>query len=177
MKTIFDTLPNMDEFFIGAGDQLTRMLDRFDSINTMNGASHYPPYNIVVDKETNEGRVYTIQLAVAGFRMEDLEVSLDESETMPTLTVEGSTKPSNDTVQIGDTLVSKFQYRGIAARQFVRRFVLERGSKVTDVTLRDGLLNITLLNPSEYGRNGVKKLKINTSVSAPAKKQLLNEKA
>lgn len=159
MKSVFDTLPNMDEFFIGASEHMNQMFDTFSSVNPSERG--YPPYNIIIDKETNDGRVYIIQIAVAGFKKEDLRVVLRQSDTLPKLEIDGVSSYTDPKVQVGDTLVSRYQYRGIAARKFQRRFILERGSKVTKVKVEDGMLNITILNPTEQPRqDSVEKLKI-----------------
>lgn len=95
----------------------------------------YPPYNIERIRGQNEGNDrLRITLAVAGFRDEDLEVTVEDSE----LTVRG--RQSDDTER-------EFLHRGIAARQFQRVFVLADGMKVVCAELKNGLLAIDLDRP------------------------------
>ncbi len=95
----------------------------------------YPPYNIERIRPQNGGTDrLRITLAVAGFRDEDLEVTVEDNE----LTVRG--RQNDDTER-------EFLHRGIAARQFQRVFVLADGMKVVGAELRNGLLAIDLDRP------------------------------
>lgn len=95
----------------------------------------YPPYNIERIRPQNGGNDrLRITLAVAGFRDEDLEVTVEDNE----LTVRG--RQNDDTER-------EFLHRGIAARQFQRVFVLADGMKVVGAELRNGLLAIDLDRP------------------------------
>ncbi|HEX2255127.1 MAG TPA: Hsp20 family protein [Afifellaceae bacterium] len=89
-----------------------------------------------------------ITIAVAGFREEDLEITLEENE----LTIRGR--------QGEDGREREFLHRGIAARQFQRSFVLANGMKVAGAELKDGLLTITLVQPEP--EKTVRKIKIGT---------------
>jgi molecular chaperone IbpA len=88
----------------------------------------YPPYNI---KEIEEGSCYEIEMAVAGFAKEDVTISVQDS----TLTVSGGSKESK-----ADTYVHK----GIAARTFEQKFGLAEYVEVSNATLENGILTITL---------------------------------
>jgi len=104
-------------------DRLFQMLDSgFDS------DSGYPPYNI---ERTGENS-YRITMAVAGFTPEELKVEAKES----TLTVSGEKKP--------DEKDRTFLHRGIAARNFERRFQLADYVEVSSASFENGLLNIDL---------------------------------
>ena len=87
----------------------------------------YPPYNI--EHLSNDG--LRITLAVAGFAKEELSVSEEDRQ----LVVRGRQAEAN-----GKT----FLHRGIAARQFLRSFVLADGIEVTAAALENGLLKIDL---------------------------------
>lgn len=91
----------------------------------------YPPYNI--EKVSENG--YRISLAVAGFAEEDLSIESEEN----LLVVRGEKKP--EAANEG----SAFLFRGIAARQFERRFQLADYVSVTNARLENGLLHIELL--------------------------------
>jgi len=95
-------------------------------------AESYPPYNI---EHTDQDRL-RITLAVAGFRAEDLSVSVEDNQ----LVIRGRvTGPEEKT----------FLHRGIASRQFQRSFVLAEGIEVLAAELRHGLLTIELERPRQ----------------------------
>ena len=95
-------------------------------------ADSYPPYNI---EHTSENRL-KITLAVAGFRAEDLSVSVEDNQ----LVIRGRmSEPADKT----------FLHRGIASRQFQRSFVLAEGINVVGAELRHGLLTIELERPRQ----------------------------
>ena len=105
-------------------DEIERVLERMAKVST----DAYPPVNI---EEPAEGAL-RITLAVAGFAPEQLSVALTGRE----LTIKGE-RP-----QPGDTRV--FLHKGIAARGFLRSFVLAEGLEVDGVNLSNGLLRIDL---------------------------------
>jgi len=93
----------------------------------------YPPYNIErLPQLGDQPERLRITLAVAGFADEDLEVTVEDS----TLMIRG--RQSEETER-------EFIYRGIAARQFQRSFVLADGMEVRSAGLRNGLLEIDLV--------------------------------
>ena len=91
-------------------------------------ASGYPPYNI---ERTGE-HDYRIEIAVAGFRADELNIEVKEN----LLPVQGR-KAANDETR-------RFLHRGLAERDFERRFQLADYVVVTDANLADGLLSISL---------------------------------
>jgi molecular chaperone IbpA len=88
----------------------------------------YPPYNI----ERTDENAYRIEIAVAGFKPEELDVEIKEN----LLTVQGR-KAANDEPR-------RYLHRGLAERNFERRFQLADYVVVTDAKLVDGLLAISL---------------------------------
>ncbi len=92
------------------------------------GAEGYPPYNIEAVTEN----AYRITLAVAGFREDDLSITVEDRQ----LVIRG--RQADDT---GDRV---FLHRGIAARAFQRSFVLADGVEVAGASMEHGLLNIDL---------------------------------
>jgi molecular chaperone IbpA len=92
------------------------------------GAAGYPPYNI----ERTDENAYRIEIAVAGFRAEELNIEVKEN----LLTVEGRKAANDDT--------RRFLHRGLAERNFDRKFQLADYVVVVDATLADGLLSISL---------------------------------
>jgi HSP20 family molecular chaperone IbpA len=101
-----------------------RALDRVSKVST----DGYPPYNIEQLGE-NELR---ITLAVAGFTMADLSITIEDNQ----LVVRGKQTDDKDRVYL---------HRGIAARQFQRSFVLAEGIEVRSAWLDNGLLHIDLV--------------------------------
>jgi len=108
-------------------DHFERVLDRISKTP----AEGYPPYNI----EQLGDCGLRITLAVAGFAMEDMQVSLEDNQ----LIVRGR--------QAEDDGERIFLHRGIAARQFQRSFVLAEGIEVKTASLDNGLLHIDLVRP------------------------------
>ena len=107
-------------------DHFERTLDRI----AKSGAEGYPPYNI---EQLGDDRL-RITLAVAGFGLDDLEIQIEDNQ----LTIRGRQKDDPDRVYL---------YRGIAARQFQRSFVLAEGIEVKSAILDNGLLSVDLQRP------------------------------
>ena len=125
MRTDFDFSP-----FYRATVGFDRVFDLLDSVSGQTGVgSGYPPYNI----EKVGDDAYRIVMAVAGFAEADLSVTQKEGE----LLVTGQTAPNGD----GD---KEYLYRGIAGRNFERRFQLADHVKVLGAKLANGLLTIEL---------------------------------
>lgn len=109
-------------------DEIERLIDRASK-----GGDGYPPYNIErIAQEADQPELLRITLAVAGFSRDQLEISLEDKQ----LSVRG--KQSDDKTR-------EFLYRGIAARQFQRTFVLADGIEVLSAGLTNGLLEIDLV--------------------------------
>jgi HSP20 family molecular chaperone IbpA len=118
-------------------DHLEQMLDRVQKT-----AEGYPPYNI---EQTGDTRL-RITLAVAGFSMDDLQITQEDNQ----LVIRGRQKD--------DSEGRVFLHRGIAARQFQRAFVLAEGIEVEGAWLDSGLLHVDLRRPLPESR--VKTIKI-----------------
>ena len=105
-----------------------RVFDLLDNVagQTANG---YPPYNI----EKSGDNAYTIVMAVAGFSDAELNVTQKENE----LLVTGQSALNGDEGK-------QYLYRGIAGRNFERRFQLADHVKVNGASLSNGLLTIEL---------------------------------
>ena len=112
-------------------DDLDRLLER--ALKT--SGEGYPPYNIErLPQTTGSSEVLRITVAVAGFRHQDLEITVEDNQ----LNIRGRTKEDG---------ARDYLHRGIAGRQFQRAFVLADGMDVTDATLVNGLLIINLRRP------------------------------
>lgn len=110
-------------------EEIERLIDRAGK-----GANEgYPPYNIErVSAEPGQAELLRITLAVAGFTREQVEITLEDKQ----LTIRGKQH---------DDQAREYIYRGIAARQFSRSFVLADGIEVRNADLANGLLAIELV--------------------------------
>lgn len=111
----------------------------------------YPPYNIErlrADRISGEPERLRITLAVAGFSEEELDVTTEENQ----LIIRGRQVEHEE---------RDYLYRGIAARQFQRMFMLADGMQVLGAGLKNGLLSVDLIRP-EPARM-VKKINISVS--------------
>ena len=115
--------------------------DFFDSID-YNYRETYPPYNI----RRKADNKYILEIAVAGFRRRDLDVSLDNN----TLVVEG----------MRDTTENEYIHKGVSTRNFKRTWSLARYMEVDKADFEDGILKLELKRnlPEELKP---KKIKIN----------------
>jgi len=114
-------------------EEMERLIDRVGK------GDGYPPYNIeriagaangeAVPEPTDRLR---ITLAVAGFRRDQLEITVEDNQ----LVIRGRQEEDKQ---------REFIHRGIAARQFSRSFVLAEGIEVKSAELSDGLLCIDLV--------------------------------
>ena len=107
-------------------EHLERLMER----TAQKAGDAYPPYNI---EELEKGHI-RITLAVAGFSKEELSVTEEDHQ----LVVRGVKTEENS---------KTFLHRGIAARQFLRSFVLADGIEVSSAALENGLLKIDLARP------------------------------
>ena len=128
-------------------DHLEQMLERASKT----ASDGYPPYNIEQISETG----LRITLAVAGFTMDDLQITQEDNQ----LVIRGR--------QTDDSQGRIFLHRGIAARQFQRAFVLAEGIEVKGAWLDNGLLQVDLVRPQPEPR--VKTIPIGRSSTASAK--------
>ncbi|MBU1347715.1 MAG: Hsp20 family protein [Alphaproteobacteria bacterium] len=118
-----------DSPFLLGFDQTRALIDRAAKA----AAESYPPYNV---EQIGDGAV-RISLAVAGFAPDDLAITLEGRQ----LTIAGKRE--------GASPDQAFLHRGIAARGFVRAFVLADGLEVQGARLEHGLLHVDLTRPVE----------------------------
>ena len=109
---ILDSLYNLDNWFTPIKNYSTSM------------TPNYPPYNVVKLDNSN----VVIEMAVAGFKREDIEVTTEKN----ILTVSSTKEEDN----------REYTYRGLARRAFKKSWVLSEDSVVDDVTYKDGILSV-----------------------------------
>jgi HSP20 family molecular chaperone IbpA len=117
-----------DSPFLLGFDHTRALIDRAAKA----AAESYPPYNV---EQIGDAGV-RISLAVAGFAPDELAITLDGRQ----LTIAGK----RDDAGRGE---QAFLHRGIAARGFVRNFVLADGLEVEGAQLEHGLLHVDLIRP------------------------------
>jgi molecular chaperone IbpA len=109
-------------------DEFDRLFDSVFSTN--NKGATYPPYNIV----KHDKNIYQITMAIAGFDQDQINIS-QEGNLLTVKGVMGSDKEEDR---------AEFLYRGIANRNFERKFELADTVKVIKADLKNGLLSIDL---------------------------------
>lgn len=116
---------DFDKYFVGFEDQFNRLSKMHDDLTK--SIPNYPPYNI---KKTGEN-TYAIELAVAGFGKQDIEIELADGK----LIVRGNTADNTD---------ENFIFKGIANRAFTRSFAIDDQIEVQDAEMLNGMLRIFL---------------------------------
>ncbi len=109
-----------------------RLLNAFTDLEksvSENRTASYPPYNILKVDENN----YEIQLAVAGFSQDEIEISVENNK----LSIVGKLKETRD---------AQYLHRGIATRDFSHDFTLADTVVVQGADMRAGLLIVRLEN-------------------------------
>ncbi|MGK6316146.1 Hsp20 family protein [Neorhizobium sp. DT-125] len=125
-------------------DAMEKTLERLAKAN-----DGYPPYNIErLRADADAPERLRITLAVAGFSETELDVTIEENQ----LVIRGRQ------VEQGER---DYLYRGIAARQFQRVFVLADGMQVSGASLKNGLLSVDLIRPEP--ERMVRKINISVS--------------
>ena len=106
--------------FLGFEDAF-KMLDHYAS------KSEYPPYNI---ERVSEDK-YTLELVVAGFKKEDIDISIEKN----TLKIEGESAKKD----------ADYIHKGLASRKFTRAFHLNKYMEVDTAKMEDGILKVYLV--------------------------------
>ena len=124
--SLFDNFNQLTPYAVGFDRQFNRLNDY---IKHQQQSTGFPPYNIQKVKDFE----YEIEMALAGFSKEDIEVEVADG----VLTVRSVKE--NDDVDDEWTL-----HRGISYRKFNRKFTLADDIVVNDAKLENGLLKISL---------------------------------
>jgi len=126
MRSAFDFSP-----FRRSTVGFDRLFDMLENNSVGQSQENYPPFDLIKEGD-NE---YRIQLAVAGFKPEEVDITAQQN----VLIVSG--RKSDETEEKGPDFI----YRGIANRSFERRFALADHIQVKGADLKDGLLSIDLV--------------------------------
>ena len=122
--SLFDHFNTLTPYTVGY-DRIFDNLARYVDNNAT--STGFPPYNIRKDGENN----YVIEMALAGVGKKDIEVEVADG----TLSIRSVKENVDDDSNL---------YRGIAYRNFERKFTIADDVMVNDAKLEDGMLNIAL---------------------------------
>ena len=117
---------NINRYAIGF-DHLMDHLVTLHSNNNLT-TNEYPPYDIIKEGESN----YKIELAVAGFKKDELSIQLKEN----TLTIKGETNSKNSN--------GEYLHKNIARRSFSKGFSLADNIEIGSASFEDGVLSVNL---------------------------------
>jgi molecular chaperone IbpA len=132
-----------------------RLFDMLENSSLGAGQENYPPFDLIKLGEND----YRIELAVAGFKPDELDITAQQN----VLIVTGRKRD-----EAGDN-GNDYIYRGIATRSFERRFALADHIQVRGADMKDGLLAIELKREIP---EAMKPKKINIGGSAPKHDQI-----
>ena len=158
IKDVFgrDMFKDFDKFYVGFDEQFNRLAKMHDDITK--NIPNYPPFNI---KKTGDN-TYVVELAVAGFAKQDIEIELADGKMIIKGRVEDDSANEN------------FLFKGIAARNFVRTFALEDQVEVKDAEMMNGMLKVFLERIIPEHRKP-KKVEVKDAGAKKSSKQLLTE--
>lgn len=139
-----------------------RMANLIDSASRLDGAQGYPPYNI----ERVADDAFAIEIAVAGFAEDELDIETNEN----LLTVAGKKSGSDNGEE------RQYLHRGIAERGFLRRFQLADHVIVTGASLQNGLLRVELLRELPEAKKP-RKIEIGSSSQPKSKPKLIGKQS
>ncbi len=127
---------DFDRFFVGFDKVAEKMASVADQAQTL--AAKYPPYNL---KKIDENK-YTIELAVAGFAKQDLEIEIVDDK----LIIKGNTTSGEPAERdsTGDWTWPQMLHQGLAMRPFTRTFTLSDNVEIRGASLLNGILKIVL---------------------------------
>jgi molecular chaperone IbpA len=146
MRSAFDFTP-----FRRSAVGFDRLFDMLESSAAGANGENYPPFDLI---KVDDNR-YRIEIAVAGFRREEIEITSHQN----VLIIRG---------QKGEDNGSNYVHRGIATRSFERRFALADHIQVTGADLSDGMLKLDLVREIPEAMKP-RKIEIGGSAGQPAR--------
>ena len=126
LPSLFGQIKDFDKFFVGFDDQFNKLAKLHDDLTK--NIPNYPPYNI---KKTGDN-TYVIEVAVAGFAKQDIEIELNDGKMIIKGNVQSQEAEDN------------FLFKGIANRAFTRSFALDDQIEVKDAEMFNGMLKVFL---------------------------------
>jgi molecular chaperone IbpA len=125
----------LTRFDTTALNQLNKALIGFDRMfhtveNRFQNSINYPPYNVIKTSENS----YLIEIAVAGFSLDDIDVEVDQNE----LVIRGQRKQEEENTD------KEYLHRGLAYREFQKSFTLAEHMQVGEAVIQDGVLTIAV---------------------------------
>lgn len=152
---------DFDRFFVGFDPLMKKLSEAAEQ--TVKLATNYPPYNI---KKIDDNR-YVIEMAVAGFGRQDLEVELDGGKLVIKGNVQSGEPAEKDSQ--GEWTWPQVLYQGLAMRPFTRAFTLNDNVEIRNAELLNGILRIALEYIIPEEKKPVK-IEISEEVEKPVKK-------
>ena len=123
----FSDLSKFDKFFVGADKFFNKVQETANFVANSAATAGYPPFNL---KKTDDN-VYVIEMAVAGFGKQDIELTLEDG----ILTVKGELKVDDK---------NDYIFKGIADRAFTRKFSLADSIEIKNADMINGMLRVWL---------------------------------
>jgi molecular chaperone IbpA len=120
------SINDLDKYFVGFDDLAGKVAKAHAELAKSVG--NYPPYNI---RKTGEN-TYQIEIAVAGFGQQDIEIELADNK----LVIKGAVKSTDED--------KDYVFRGIGMRPFTRIFAVEDKVEVQSAEMFNGMLKIAL---------------------------------
>lgn len=122
---------DFDRFFVG----FDKVADKMANIaqQSVALAQNYPPFNV---RKVDENK-YTIELAIAGFGKQDLDIELANGTLIVSGKVESEEKEEGN-------MFPAFIYKGISSKPFKRTFTLADNVEIKSADLANGILKIWL---------------------------------
>ena len=129
MQAQFDPF-RIAKFGVGFDSVIDRLQSDFFT-DSFQGTQNFPPYNII----KRDGTSYDIEMAVAGFAEEDLDIEYADN----VLTIS-----SKDSEPFKDNTEPEYVHKGIAVRKFTKKFSLADDVIVNDASMKNGMLTISM---------------------------------
>lgn len=120
-----DVFKDFDKVFVGFDEQFERFQTLHDDLTK--NIPNYPPFNV-----RKNGNTYTIELAVAGFAQNEIDITIDGGKLIVKGNVESKEAEDN------------FLFKGISNRAFTRAWAIGDQYEVKDAELFNGMLKIAL---------------------------------
>ena len=118
------------KFGVGFDSMVDQLTSDFFT-DSYQGTQNFPPYNIIKKDDLS----YDIEMAVAGFSQEDLEIDYADN----VLTVS-----SKEIEPFKDSKEPEYIHKGIAVRKFTKKFTLAEDVIVNDASMKNGMLTISM---------------------------------